>query len=96
MSKTFGFRGDSIESMVQRLRSLAAGKDVWRVQDKDDKSYVMQFEDWQEHEAKHWWNNCSERDICKNRELVKVRIQSQKDLLMQEAADMLECIFLTS
>jgi len=81
---------ESTYSIIWRLRQCGRGKYVWRVQDKDDKSYYIEFEEWNEQDAKCWWREYSGRNICKNMELVKVRTLSQEDRLMHEAADMLE------
>jgi hypothetical protein len=83
----------SVESIVMRLRTQGAGKPVWRVQDKDDKSYSIEFESWQQIEAMQWWADNKHRDIYKNSELAKVLVHSSKDRLMQEAADMLDFLF---
>ena len=83
----------SVESIVMRLRTQGAGKLVWRVQDKDDKSYFIEFESWQQIEAMQWWADNKHRDIYKNSELAKVLVHSSKDRLMQEAADMLDFLF---
>lgn len=80
----------SDQPIVMRLRKAASGRDVWRVQDKDDKSYCIEFERWEKHEAERWWNDAKDKEWNKNRELVLVRVHTQADRLMQEAADMLE------
>jgi hypothetical protein len=82
-----------MSSLIERIGEACEGKEVWRVRDKDDGSFCIQFEAWEESEARHWWNNHSQRDICKNRELVKMRIFSQKDRLLQECAKMLHFFF---
>jgi hypothetical protein len=76
-----------------RLRTQGSGKDFWRVQDKDDKSFCIQFESWEQIEAMEWWNAHKDREFHKNHELARVRVQSNRDRLMQEAADMLEFFF---
>lgn len=83
----------SVESVVMRLRTQGSGKDFWRVQDKDDKSFCIQFESWEQIEAMEWWNAHKDREFHKNHELARVRVQSNRDRLMQEAADMLEFFF---
>jgi hypothetical protein len=79
--------------VVQSLRERSAGKDVWRVQDKDEKSYCIQFESWEQIEAFEWWNKHKDREFHANHELVRLRIYSHEDQLMQQAADMLEFFF---
>lgn len=74
----------------ERLRDAGQGREVWRVQDKASKGYCMQFELWEEYEAREWWREYTERYIADKKELAKVRIQSQKDSLMVEAADQIE------
>ena len=80
----------SEQSIVMRLRESSIGREVWRVQDKDDKSYCIEFERWEKHEAERWWNDAKDEEWNKNRELVLVRVQTQSDRLMQEAADKIE------
>jgi hypothetical protein len=83
----------SDQSIVMRLRTQGAGKLVWRVQDKDDKSYCIQFEAWEQSQAMQWWADNKHRKFHKNHELVKVLVHSSDDRLMQEAADMLDFFF---
>jgi hypothetical protein len=82
-----------VHEIVTRLRERSAGKDMWRVRDKDTGAYCIQFEAWEQIEAHEWWRDHKDRDFHKNHELARVRIQSQEDVLMQEAADMLEFFF---
>ena len=76
--------------ITKKLRALGSGKDVWRVQNVADKSYGIQFEAWEQREADEWWAAHKDREYYKNHELAKVRIHSQKDLLMIEAAEEIE------
>lgn len=78
------------QSIVMRLRESSSGRDVWRVQDKDDRAYCIEFESWQQGEAFTWWNDHKDRPFHDNHELVRVRVYTQADRLMQEAANMLE------
>jgi hypothetical protein len=80
----------SDQPIVMRLRDASSGRDVWRVQDKDDKSYCIEFERWEKHEAERWWNDAKDEEWNKNRELALVRVNTQSDRLMQEAADKIE------
>jgi hypothetical protein len=82
-----------VHEIVTRLRERSTGKDMWRVRDKDTGAYCVQFEAWEQIEAHEWWRDHKDREFHKNHELARVRIQSQEDLLMQEAADMLEFFF---
>ena len=36
-----------VKSVIAKLREAAAGTYVWRVQDKDRKSYCIEFNDWE-------------------------------------------------
>ena len=83
----------SDQSIVMRLRTQGAGKLVWRVQDKDDKSYCIQFEAWEQIKAMQWWAYNKHREFHKNHELAKVLVHSSDDRLMQDAADMLDFFF---
>jgi hypothetical protein len=75
------------QSIVMRLRESSSGRDVWRVQDKDDKAYCIEFESWQQGEAFMWWRDHKDRPFHANHELARVRVHTQADRLMQEAAD---------
>ena len=79
-----------MSDLVKRLRDCGIGKDVIRCQNKEDKSYCIQFELWEQCVADEWWKQNRLKDWYKNKELVKVRVHSQKDLLMLEAAEEVE------
>lgn len=83
----------SVDDVVTRLRDSSCGRDVWRVQDKDDKSYCIQFDAWEKAEAVEWWQKHRDREFHANHELASVRIHSREDLIMQEAAETLEFFF---
>ena len=93
MSEKESVDAASMHPIVTRLRERSTGKDMWRVRDKDTRAYCIQFEAWEQMEAHEWWRDHKGREFHKNHELVRVRIQSQEDVLMQEAADMLEFFF---
>jgi hypothetical protein len=82
-----------MSSLIERIGEACEGKEYWRVQDKDDRSFCIQFELWEEVEARKWWFENKNRDLCKNRELAKVRVFSQQDKLLQECAKMLRFFF---
>jgi hypothetical protein len=93
MTKPNSVDAASLHPIVTRLRERSTGKDMWRVRDKDTGAYCIQFESWEQIEAHEWWRDHKDREFHKNHELARVRIQSQEDRLMQEAADMLEFFF---
>lgn len=80
----------SDQPIVMRLRQASSGREVWRVQDKDDKIYCIEFEGHEKHEAEWWWNDAKDEEWNKNRELALVRVYSQADRLMQEAEKRIE------
>lgn len=80
-------------SIVTRLRDASAGHDVWRVKDKGEDSYCIEFELSEKLEAERWWNDAKDLEWNKNRELALVRVLTTSDTLMREAADMLESLF---
>ena len=82
----------SNRNLIQRLRDSANGRHYWRCLHKGDKSYSVQFEDYEEHEAKAWFKKQSERfpDSYKYYEMVRVHVLDQSDKLMLEAAEALE------
>jgi hypothetical protein len=93
MNKNESVDAASMHPIVTRLREQSTAEDKWRVRDKDTGAYCIQFEAWEHIEAHEWWQFYKDRELYKNYELARVRIQSQQDALMQEAADMLEFFF---
>lgn len=81
-----------VKHVIANLRESAAGTYVWRVQDKDRKSYCMEFPDWEKGQAEEWWekNRTKFPDYHKNNELARVFFHTAHDRLLLNAADMLE------
>ena len=71
---------------------MATGRYVWRVQDRDNQSYCIEFTDWEKPEAESWWKENSEKhpDFHRNNELARVHFRTSGEWLMIKAADMLE------
>jgi len=82
-----------MSDLIKRLRDCGSGIDVIRCQDKTDKSYCIEFEAWNQVEADKWWKQNKDREYYKNYEMATVRVHSQKDRLMLEAAEMLQFFF---
>ena len=78
------------QDLVERLRELGSGREVWRVQDIDDKSCVVEFEVQDYEGARAWWRFMEGSAIRNNKEIAKVRIHSPKDLALLEAASVIE------
>lgn len=93
MTKPNSVDAASLHPIVTRLRSLSKGKRVFRVQHKTDKSYCIQFEEWEQIEAGEWWKSNREKEQYAGFELALVEIDSEQDRTMREAADMLEFFF---
>ena len=82
----------SNSDLIQRLRDSAKGRYYWRCLHKLDKSMRIQFEDYEQHEAKDWFKEQLSRfqeSYCEY-EMVRVHVLDQSDRLMIEAADALE------
>lgn len=83
--------------LVEKLRGACAGYDEWRVQSPKDGSYCMAYS-WPEtmnpeREAREWLADHVRRfpgGLHSDFVVAKVRVQTQTDALMQEAADELE------
>lgn len=93
--------GDPLEQrvvpLVEKLRNACAGYDEWRVQDPKDGSYCIAF-NWREvmypeRMAREWLADHCRRfpgGLHTDFVVACVRVQTQADELMQEAADELE------
>jgi len=83
-----------IQAVVKNLREASRGTYVWRVQDKDRKSYCIEFTDWERPEAEAWWekNRKEFPDYHKNNELARVFFHTGTDRLMIQAAEYLEVL----
>lgn len=78
--------------IATRLRDCSKGRQVYRVRDKDTKAYSIEFEIWEQIEAGECWKLCRDLDFHKNDELALVTVKTHQELLMNEAADILETI----
>jgi len=83
-----------IQAVVKQLREKATGTYVWRVQDRDRKSYCIEFADWEKSQAEQWWDENSKKhpDYHKNNELARVFFHTPTDRLMLQAAEYLEAL----
>lgn len=88
---------DKPKSLVARLREASTGYDEWRVQDPKDGSYCIAYS-WPEHfsperQAREWLADHKARfpgGRYANYEVAKVRVKTQADSLLEEAADEIE------
>lgn len=84
----------SVKEVVAELREAGAGRHVWRVQRKDDKSYCIEFTDREKPEAEQWWKENSKKrpEFYADFELARVHLRSKADNLMLESAELLESL----
>lgn len=81
-----------VKAIVSKLRKAAKGRYVWRCQNKERKSYCMEFEDWEQSQAQAWWENELRKfpEHHQDNELARVHFHTATDRLLLEAADMIE------
>lgn len=81
-----------VAAIVSQLRETAKGRYVWRVQDKDNYSYCIEFTDSEKPEAEAWWNENRKKnpEFHANHELARVHLRTSAEWLMLKAANMLE------
>ena len=60
------------------------------MQHKTDKSYRIQFEEWEQIEAAEWWKENREKEYYADFELVLVEINSEQDRTMRAAKESLD------
>jgi hypothetical protein len=84
----------SVQEVAAELREAAVGRHVWRVQRKDDKSYCIEFCEWEKSVAEQWWNENSKKrpEFYADFELALVHFRSKAENLMLEAAERLESL----
>lgn len=84
----------TIAKVVKLLRDSSSGRYVWRVRDKDTKSYCIEFDDWERYEAEQWWKKNSNwhPEYHKNNELARVLVVSTDDKLRRKAASIIEAL----
>ena len=76
--------------LVRRLRDQSRGVERWRVQEKGSKAWCIQFESWEEPEARKWFQESQDRGTHLGYELAKVRVLTVQERLMEAAADVLD------
>lgn len=83
---------ESLQKIIKRLKDISKGKHVWRVQNKTSKAYCIEFEDYEEHDAKQWWKSQSSAypETHKESELARVHVLSRADKLIRSAVVMLK------
>ena len=80
------------EQVAVQLRNAAKGKYVWRVQNKNNKSYCIEFEDYELASAEAWWKTEMENhpDYYENHELARILVLDDTERLMLDAAELLD------
>lgn len=83
-----------LRKLIKELRGSSRGYYVWRVQDKNDKAYCIEFKDHERWEAEAYWKEYSTKypDYHKNNELARVHVMTYEAKLMIQAADALEAL----
>ncbi len=83
--KAKNISNDDLLSLIACLGEESDGREVFRIQDKTNKSIRLEFAIWEEQEAKHWFAE----NALPNEELARVRVLTRAEKLMLQAGEVL-------